>query len=371
MDNVSAKNTRLSRLRERMRSESLDAFIVTSPENMRYLSGFRGGEGALLIGHDTQDLYTDFRYTEQAGVEAPDYQVLKIERDGSRSLSGDIAGNAGLKRIGFEGHIVSVLQAQRWAGKLEDKELVPTESLIEEIRSVKDPAEIELLRKAAEIADRAYQHMLTQLALGVTEAEMALELDTFLRKNGAEGPAFDTIIAFGSNSSLPHAISGSRRLEQGDFVLMDFGAIYEGYHSDMTRTVFFGQVSEQQRQLYETVLAAQQSSLAAASAGMHARDVDAVAREFLDDAGYGDRFGHGLGHGIGLQIHELPVLSPSGKVVLEPGMCVTIEPGVYLPGFGGVRIEDSVVITEDGADRITLSPKDLQIVSFLEEHSAL
>lgn len=348
---------RLKRLRAVLAERELAAFVVTSPESIRYFSGFRGGEGGLLIGGDSQIVYTDSRYIEQAGKEAQGWQVIKAERSGGQTLSGGIKALGDKARVGFESGKVTVAQLERWKKVSGQTDFVPCESLLEEIRSVKEPHEIDNLKRAAAIADRAFRHMLTMIVPGVSERDVALELDYFMRRNGAEGSAFETIIAFGENTSLPHAIAGDRMAEQGDFVLMDFGAVVDGYHSDMTRTFVLGDPTPEQDRIYDAVYAAQTAALDAVRPGIEGREADAVARDILKDRGYGDYFGHGLGHGIGLEIHELPVLSPLGKTVLAEGMTVTVEPGVYVPGFGGVRIEDSVVVTASGCERLTLSDK--------------
>lgn len=345
---------RLKRLRGFLRQQGLDGMVISKPENRYYFSGFNGSSGVLLVGLNETRLITDFRYIEQAKLQAPDFTVIRHGSDLYVALEAQIH-ELGLGRVGFEGDYViwdSYGRLQQLAGELKAVHL-------DELRMQKDEHEIHLIRQAVKLADDAFSHILPYLRPGVSEFEVALELEMHMRKNGAEKMAFDIILASGKRSSLPHGKASARNLAVGDFVTMDFGAVFQGYHSDITRTVVIGNASFRQRELYDLVLAAQKCGLAALAPGKIGREVDYAARRLIADAGYADYFGHGLGHGVGLAIHEEPRLSPISDITLAPGMVVTVEPGIYLPEWGGVRIEDTVVVTADGVEILTSSSKDL------------
>lgn len=349
---------RLTRLRQCLEKEGLDAFLVTHPDNRRYLSGFTGSAGTLLITHTDAFLLTDFRYVEQSKAQAPLFDVRQY-KEMAETLA-DIVKLCGVKRIGFESDHVTHAQYEELKTKVE-AEWVPTKDVVSRLRWVKDANEIACIRKAAEIADAALAEILPKIKPGVTEKELALELEFAMKRRGAEALAFDTILAGGPNGALPHAKPTDRPLQSGDFLVIDFGAVWQGYRSDMTRTFAIGEVSDKQREIYEITLKAQLAALEAVRPGKTGAEIDAIARDIITEAGYGDNFGHGLGHGVGLAIHEGPTLSwRAVDHVLEPGMLVTIEPGIYLPGWGGVRIEDLVVVTDDGCEILTKTSKELQ-----------
>jgi Xaa-Pro aminopeptidase len=354
---------RLSRLRNHFDEAGIDALLVFSPENRRYLSGFTGSSGYLLLTGEEALLFTDFRYTEQASAQAPDCRIVK---HGPKPFE-DIAAyvrKQGIRALGFEQDHVTYATYKRVKNLLQQVSLVPASGLVERLRRCKDEAEIEIIREAAKIADAAFSHILSFLRPGVTEREVALELEMFMRKNGASGSSFETIVASGSRSSLPHGVASDKVLEKGDFVTLDFGAYYKGYCSDLTRTVSLGQPREERlKEIYEIVLQAQTHALSCIRAGMTGKEADALARDWIAERGYGEHFGHSLGHGIGLAIHEDPRLSSLSEDLLEPGMVVTVEPGIYLPNVGGVRIEDDVVITENGLEVLTHSPKELLVLA--------
>ena len=328
---------------ENIRKETgTDAVLITDPFNMRYLSGFRGGEGMLCLSKNRRVLITDSRYTEAAQKES-DFQVIEecMEEDGAEIVGYE---DCSLRCREFEDLRKALPAVKEW---------VPLGGSIDRLRRIKTPEEQELLQKAEAIGDAAFAELLKVLRPGMTELEAAAELEYQMKKHGASGFSFDTIMASGANSSMPHAV------ETGDFVTMDFGCLYEGYCSDMTRTVVLGRASEKQREIYDTVLRAQKAALDVIRAGMTGSEVDRAARRIIEEAGYGQCFGHGLGHSVGLFIHEEPRLSPADDTVLEAGMSETVEPGIYLPGFGGVRIEDLVIVTEDGCRNLTRSPREL------------
>lgn len=354
---------RVEALRAKMSSEGITAMVVSETENIAYLTGFEGvfdDEQAhvAVISADAPLLFTDTRYRDAAcaAAEATDWNV-EVPTDNIY-----VAMCESIKR---GGHDVFAVEAQipygrfkfiseRFEGRVE-----AVDNWVEEIRQVKEPEEIERIAAAQRITDDAFAHILDFVRPGVTEAEIGLELEVFMRRKGSEGVAFTPIVASGPNSALPHAKMTSRAVSRGDFVKMDFGARVRGYCADMTRTVVMGGASDEQRSIYETVLAANLAGTAAVRAGVPGNAIDAAARAVIDSAGYGERFGHGLGHGVGRQVHELPGVGPRGVKSVKAGSVITIEPGIYVPGFGGVRIEDLVVVEETGARVLTTSAKDL------------
>lgn len=349
-------NNRLTKLRNLITDHDLDGILVTKPENQYYFSGFTGSAGAILVSARDAKLITDFRYIEQATKEALGFDII---RHGSSFYEtvGQLVSSLQLKVIGFESDYVTWETYHTIQEKLIGIRLVPHK--LDKFRMIKDSRELTALKKAVLIADQAYTHIITYLRPGLTENQVALELEYTMRRLGAEKIAFDIIVASGVRSSLPHGRASDKVIQYGDFVTMDFGAVYEGYHSDITRTVVIGKASNKQREIYNIVLEAQLAGVQALGPNMTGCDVDEIARTLITEAGYGNYFGHGLGHGVGLMIHEDPRLSPSGEISLQPGMTVTIEPGIYLPAWGGVRIEDMVVVTADGCDVLTASSKQL------------
>jgi len=352
---------RIYRLRSKFAANDIDSILVLQPANRLYLSGFTGSAGVLLITGKEAFLVTDFRYTEQAARQAPDYTVVEYTGQITDKLW-EIIREAGLKKTGFEKDFVSVAQHSSWQEKFNGLDLVPVEGLVEKLRAIKDEAELSSIRKAVAVADEAFKHITGFLKPGITELEVALELEYFMRRNGASGISFDSIVASGPQGSLPHATPSQRVIETGDLVTMDFGAIYQGYCSDLTRTVFIGEARPKEKEVYNIVLEAQKAALAAVAPGKKANSVDQVAREIISRKGYGDRFGHGLGHGVGLAVHEQPRLAKSDETVLEPGIVVTVEPGIYIPGWGGVRIEDMVLVTEQGCEILTQAEKGIVVI---------
>lgn len=350
--------SRLEKFRRKMEQEKLDAFIIASPENRRYMSGFTGTRAVLLITLDKAYLLTDFRYIQQATAQAPDFQVIKIT-DMYSSLS-ELAQKA--LRIGFEEEFTTYAEFLNLKEALPQAEWVPQSTLVLELRSIKDAEELKKIRQAVKLADDAFTHILHFIEAGQTEEEIALELEFAMRREGASGGSFDFIVASGLRSSMPHGVASSKKLERGDFLTMDYGAIYQGYCSDITRTVCLGQPTEKQQEIYEIVLRAQKAGIDALKPGIPGKEVDAIARGIIADAGYGDYFGHGLGHSVGLAIHEGPNLSLREERILQPGMVITIEPGIYIPDWGGVRIEDMAVITENGCEVLTQAKKEFIII---------
>lgn len=347
-------STRLESLRSFIAGRGLAAVIVAKPENRRYFSGFTGSSGLLVVSRTAARLITDFRYIEQAARQAPEFTVVRHGSNIYDTVATEIKAVDG-ESIGFESDFTPWDDYQKMHTFI--SRFVPVH--LDKLRMVKDEAELAALGTAVRLADDAFSHILTYIRPGVSERDIALELEFFMRKNGAEDVAFETIVASGTRSALPHGRASDKPVAAGEFVTMDFGAVYEGYHSDITRTVVVGQASDRQRELYTLVHAAQQAGVAAVAAGKTGREVDAIARRVISDAGYGSYFGHGLGHGVGLAIHEEPRLSPTDNETLAANMTVTVEPGVYLPNWGGVRIEDTVVVTAAGAKVLTASSKEL------------
>jgi Xaa-Pro aminopeptidase len=351
-------------------ARGLDAVLVTNLLNVRYLTGFTGSNGALLVQTSGADLFgTDGRYTTQAAIEVPDVEVL-VDRATVAGLA-RAAVRRGVRRIGFESHDITVDGLAALEKVLADAaaggsvpELASIRRAVEAQRAIKDDDEIESLRRACAVADHALAELAAEGALrpGRTELEVGRELDARMLLLGAEAPSFETIVAAGPNSAIPHHRPDATVLRDGDFLKIDFGATVDGYHSDMTRTVVLGHVADWQREIYDLVAAAQAAGRAALEVGADVVAVDAASRQVIADAGHGDHFTHGLGHGVGLEIHEAPGIGPLGAGTLAAGMAVTVEPGVYLPGHGGVRIEDTLIVTDDAPELLTLTSKELLVL---------
>lgn len=351
---------KLAKLREALKENGLDALLVTNPYNRRYMTGFTGSAGVAIISAEDAVFITDFRYTEQAAKQVLDFRIVKHEK----TIIEEVANQAKemkIKTLGFEKDNVSFGTYELYNDKV-DAELKAVSGIVEKLRMVKTADEIEILQQAAKIADDAFAHICTFIKPGVTELEVSNELEMFMRKQGATSSSFDTIVASGERGALPHGVATDKVIQSGELVTLDFGALYNGYISDITRTVAVGEPSEKMKEIYEVTLSAQELALEKIKAGMTGIEADAIARDYIKSKGYGDAFGHSTGHGIGLEVHEGPALSFRSETVLVPNMIVTVEPGIYLPGIGGVRIEDDIIITEDGNVRLTHSPKELIIL---------
>jgi Xaa-Pro aminopeptidase len=348
------------KLLELLSAAQIQGALVHKPSNMRYLSGYTG-EGLLVLAPGLRAVVTDFRYTEQAEQQAPGYSVHMT--DAANTAEQVAAGLlSGLEVVAFEDDEVTVKGMGKLSEAMPGQRFVPMNRRVETLRQIKDADEIAWIEKACEISCLAFLDMLSFIAPGRTELEVRFALENALYRHGAEKLAFDTIVATGANGSLPHAIPGNRVIEKGHLVTMDFGARVGGYCADITRTVAVGTLGDKERHVYETVLAAQLLALDAIRPGAICREVDKIARDFIDEAGYKGRFGHGLGHSLGLDIHENPRLSSASDDTLAPGMLMTNEPGIYLPGQCGCRIEDTVLVTEDGCRRLTTAGKELIIL---------
>ncbi|NLA07815.1 MAG: aminopeptidase P family protein [Firmicutes bacterium] len=349
---------RLVALREKLSPAGIDGLLITRPENRRYMTGFTGSAGVVVVTADDACFITDFRYVEQAAYQAPEFTVIKHEVKIADTLRA-VAEKAGIKKLGFEKDVITYKQHETFSSALPGIELVPTEGIVETLRTVKDEHEIDYIRRAEAIGDAAFSHILDIIKPGMTEIDVALEIEWFMRKSGAEGIGFEVIIASGECGAMPHGVASSKKLAEGELIVMDFGAVYQGYRGDMTRTVSLGKASPEQRRIYDIVLQAQEAALQGILPGKTGKEIDGLARKVIEEAGYGENFGHGLGHGVGLAVHEEPRLSVTAAEELRPGMVVTVEPGIYLPGFLGVRIEDLVVVSESGIMNLTSSPKEL------------
>jgi Xaa-Pro aminopeptidase len=340
----------------------IDLLLVTHLVNVHWLTGFTGSSGAAVIGADTRRFLTDFRYRTQSEEQVDASWDHEIVQDLLEAAAQGLPQDRALT-LGFEDDHMSVKQHARLAGIIpEGVELVPAGGLIEDLRMVKDAGEVERIRAAALLADAALEVVLGRGLAGRTERDVAFDLETEMRRMGANGPSFSSIVAFGAHGALPHAVPRDVEIPEGVLVTIDWGAQLDGYASDCTRTYATGTISERDRDVYDLVQHAQAAGLAAVRPGPTGKEVDAVARAIIDEAGHAEHFGHGLGHGVGMEVHEGPRLSRQGEVALAAGQIVTVEPGVYVPGEVGVRIEDLVVVTEDGHDVLSTLPKDLTIV---------
>jgi Xaa-Pro aminopeptidase len=355
-------STRADRLSERLPGAGIDVILITSLVNVRYLTGFNGSSGMALIGPDVRAFATDFRYIEQAAEEVEaSFDRLPASQD-LLAVAAE-ALPTGELRLGFEESKLTVRDHARLREKLPPRiELVATNGLVERLRAVKGPDEVAAIRAAAAVADQAFDRLMSQGLVGSTERALATELEFEMRRLGAARASFDPIVAAGPHGALPHARPRDTEVRAGQLVVIDWGAQLDGYCSDCTRTVAAGRVSEKAGEVYRIVLDAQLGGLDAITAGASGRGVDAVARRVVDAAGFGEHFGHGLGHGVGLEVHEEPRLGQRSDAVLEPGNVVTVEPGVYLPGELGVRIEDLIVVTAGGRDILTRLPKKLTVI---------
>jgi Xaa-Pro aminopeptidase len=354
--------TQLQRFQDALKNSEFDAALISSELNQRYISGFNYTDGYILIGREKAYLLTDFRYIEAAHAEVKDFEILMPNRSMLVEIA-ELIGENGYKKIAIEDAELSCKMLEAFREKMpEGAELVfGASAILTKQRMVKLPYELERIAKAQEITDLAFEHILGFINPNVTEIEVALELEFFMRRHGAEALAFDTIAVSGPASSLPHGVPTNVKLRAG-FLTMDYGAKYEGYCSDMTRTVVIGKADEEIKKVYNTVLTAQKAALEQIRGGMLCRDADEIARSIIRDAGYGEAFGHSLGHGVGMFIHESPSLAGRAPEtsVLEAGNVVTVEPGIYLAGKYGCRIEDMIAINEDGSIRdFTKSPKEL------------
>ena len=352
---------RLEKVRGKLEEAGLDALLVSTPENRRYLSGFTGSAGYLVITKDAAVLATDFRYIEQGGQQAPEFRVLRIS--GAFKWLPELTTELGVRRVGFEAANLSVstyktiTDAFKEADQGNGVEITATSGLVEPLRALKDAEELELITRAVDIADEAFLEVSSTIEVGETERSVAWRLEKAMRERGAEAISFESIVAAGPNAALPHHRADDTPITAGVPVVLDFGARYEGYCSDMTRTICLGEPDETFRVIYDTVLGAQLTASATIREGMTAGEADGIARSIIEKAGHGEEFGHSLGHGIGLAVHEEPRVGPNAEWPLQDDTVFTIEPGIYIPGWGGVRIEDTVIMENGSVRSLTKSHK--------------
>jgi Xaa-Pro aminopeptidase len=343
-----------------VREQALEGILFFSPENIRYLTGFSGSESYLLAGKDANLLLVDSRYITQAKEETKDCRIILIDK-GIKGVAAQIVA-LGWRRLGFEAQRISVALFEQLQENLHETVLVPIKDELERLRGLKGDDEITLIKQAVQVAEEAWEKVLGIVNAGTREDELALELEYRMKRAGAEGVAFDIIVAAGPRAALPHAQPSTRPIEEGDFVLFDFGVRYRGYCCDESCTVVAGRATEEQKRIYMIVKDAHDKALEQVKPGVRLAEIDAAARDYINQAGHKEHFGHGTGHGVGLAVHEWPTVGKDSRDVAEAGMVFTIEPGIYIPEWGGVRIEDMVLVTPDGCEVLTAIPKDLMIV---------
>lgn len=348
--------SQLTKLRGRFDTLGIDAILITNPYNRRYMTNFTGTAGVALISKEAALFITDFRYTTQAKEQAVDFDIIEHTGPINEEIAKQI-DRLQIQSLGFEQSDVTFETYQAYK-KAFQTELVPTSQVVETIRLVKSADELTILKQAAKIADDAYEHILNYIKPGVREIDVANELEFFMRKQGATSSSFDIIVASGYRSALPHGVASEKVIETGELVTLDYGALFNGYISDITRTVAVGEVSDQLKEIYDIVLEAQIRGVEGIKPGMTGIEADALTRDYITEKGYGEYFGHSTGHGIGLEVHEGPGLSFRSPTVLEENMVVTVEPGIYIPEVGGCRIEDDIYLTKDGNERLTFATKE-------------
>ncbi|MDP2953999.1 MAG: Xaa-Pro peptidase family protein [Chloroflexota bacterium] len=351
-------NSRLPKLRQLLTEKEMEAIIISQADNRRYLSGFVGTAGFLLITQEQAVLATDFRYTEQAKTQAPDFEVVQIEGEPQRWFP-RLAARLERRRWAFEAHDLTVSTHGHIAEAVKETslQLIPTQGLVEGIRAVKDEEELACLKKAAALSDAAFQYIAERLRPGMTELGVAWEVEKYFREHGSEPLPYDVIVASGPNSALPHAHPTDRPIQEGEPIIFDIGARCQGYCSDLSRTLCLGQPDDRFPRLYDLVLGAQLTALATIKPGLSGEQADGLARTVIEQGGYGEAFGHGLGHGVGLVVHELPRLGKGSTDLLAEGMVFTVEPGVYISGWGGIRIEDMAILEKGKARSLSQASK--------------
>lgn len=356
------RTNHVERVLEAMRTENLEAMLFTSSDTVQWMTGFTGSSGQVLLARDKGEFITDSRYTIQAHEQVKDLPtVTQTPGTAQADFLSERVRSFGVQRLGFEASAVNFAAYQEWSEKFSGIELVPVKNLIGPLRSIKMPEEVEAIRRACKLADKCIEYIQRHIQVGISEYELGLEVEFFYRRNGAE-VGFEPIVASGERSARPHGRPSDKKIERGDFVTIDCGARLDGYCSDITRTFVVGEASERHKAVYDAVLDAEVTAIQAIKPGLSGKEVDQVARDVLERHGLAQFFGHGLGHGLGRLVHDAGSLSPRSDTVLEPGMVLTVEPGVYIEGFGGVRIEDDIVVTPNGCEVLTSYPKDLIVL---------
>jgi len=357
----------LEKIKEKISKEGLDAFLIFNNErgnfaSSYYVSGFTGDYSVIVITKSEKDfIITDSRFYTQIEAEVKDFEIVKLERNKIQDLLNNIIEKANIKIMGIEADRTLYSVVDNFMEKLNCK-IVPLQDFLSEFREVKKDYEKENIKIAAKIATDALEETLNYIKIGVTENEVAARLEYFMKIKGSQAPSFETIVASGYRSALPHGLPSNKKLEEGDFLVIDYGAIYNGYHSDITRTFVIGAATDRHHEIYETVRVAQEKAFKLAKSGMTGKELDNVAREYITSKGFGDYFGHGLGHGVGLEIHERPFVSYKNENPLPEGSVITIEPGIYIPDFGGVRIEDDFYLSSSGAEILSDFPREMEIL---------
>lgn len=352
--------TRIKGLREQFEENGIDGILITSQYNRRYMTEFTGTAGVVIISEKDARFITDFRYVEQAEKQVAGFQIVQHTAPIHEEVAKQ-AEDMGITRLGFEKDHMTYSQYDTYNTALES-ELIPVSGLVENMRLIKTAEEISIIQEAVDIADAAFTHIQSYIRPGTKEIDISNELEFFMRKKGAVSSSFDIIVASGYRSALPHGVASEKKVEKGELVTLDFGAYYKGYCSDITRTVAVGEPDNELRKIYETVLEAQLKGVGGIKAGITGKEADDLTRDYIKAQGYGEYFGHSTGHGMGLEVHEGPGLSFRTDKVLEPGMVVTVEPGIYVAGKGGTRIEDDIVVTEEGNDILSKSTKELLVL---------
>jgi len=355
---ISIINTRLKKFRDQLVKNGMDGALVYNNANRNYLTGFTGEESYIIVTKNNAVFITDSRYTVQAKSEVKEFEVRQYNINIGDFIK-DMICSMNIKRLGFEENYMTFEMYKELCSDIEDVEFVGLDGMIEKLRQVKDTEEIKNIEGAALIADEGFSHILNFIRHGVSENSINLELEFFMRSKGASSLSFPSIVASGKRSALPHGKATNKIVELGDFLTLDFGCVYNGYCSDMTRTVVLGRATDRQKDIYSTVLKANEEALEHIKPGISGEELDRIARKVIEDRGFGDNFGHGLGHGVGMEVHELPFISKKGKEPIEDGMIITDEPGIYIPDFGGVRIEDLVLVTQKGCRVISKAHKHL------------
>ena len=360
MNMTDYRPVRLDGLRKAASDMGADAFLVTNIHNVSYLTGFIGSSGFVLAAPGRAVFITDFRYKSQCALEVQGFEIV-IQKGRWTDEVVSLVRDMGVRRLGFEGRDVPYDTHAALAAALPGVELAPSRDAVEQLRIIKDDGEIGRIKEAIVRAERGYEENRAMLAPGVSEAEAALGLEFNIRKSGSLKVPFDIIVASGKRAALPHGIASEKTIKRGETLVVDFGGEAYGYQSDITRSGVVGKASRRQAEIYRIVAEAQMSAIEAVRPGVRCKDVDLAARGYIASKGYGDNFGHGLGHGVGLEVHEAPNISPMSEDEVRPGMVFTIEPGIYIPGWGGFRIEDMVLVTEDGSEVLTALPRDIKL----------
>lgn len=351
------REKRITKVRDIIQSMNLDSCILRGMENIFYLTGFRGSEGTLLVTRDDVILFTDFRYITHAYGVTHNIKIVELKE--KENALGEVCAEYGIKRMGFDSLHTSYDIYLRWKEKMPAVELVALRNIVEDIRRQKEIEEIYVISKAIDIATDAFKRVLEKIYPGQTEKDIANELEYIMRQCGAEGPSFNTIVASGIRAAMPHAEPAEKKIQEGETVVVDFGAKYEGYCSDETCTLFVGRVDEKMMEIFNVVNDAKKKAIEKVKVGMPLKELDSIVRGFIEDAGYGKFFRHGVGHGIGIAVHESPVINSMADGIIEENMVFTIEPGIYIPDMGGVRLEDMLLITQNGARVLTHIQKEI------------